>query len=53
MATTSMSVRPLSTMARRTLRPIRPKPLMPTLTVMGCLLCAAGNGVGAEVDPAG
>src|SRR5690606_5837927 len=34
MATTSMSLRPLSMMARRTLRPMRPKPLMATRTVM-------------------
>src|SRR5688572_7062915 len=33
-ATTSMSRRPLSTMARRMLRPMRPKPLMATFTVM-------------------
>jgi hypothetical protein len=33
-ATTSMSLRPDSTMARSTLRPMRPNPLMATLTVM-------------------
>src|SRR6476469_5312826 len=33
-ATTSMSLRPDSTMARRMLRPMRPNPLIATLTVM-------------------
>ncbi len=33
-ATTSMSLRPDSTMARRTLRPMRPKPLIATLTAI-------------------
>src|SRR5688572_20819062 len=34
-----MSLRPLSTMARRTRRPMRPKPLMATLTVIFVLFC--------------
>jgi hypothetical protein len=34
MATTSMSVRPDSMIARRTLRPIRPNPLIATLTAI-------------------
>jgi hypothetical protein len=34
MPTTSMSVRPLSAMARNMLRPMRPNPLMATRTVM-------------------
>src|SRR5688572_28500986 len=36
---TSRSLRPLSMMARRTRRPIRPKPLMATLTVIFFLFC--------------
>src|SRR5262245_39801034 len=36
-----MSRRPDSTMARRTLRPIRPNPLMNTRTVMSCSFIAA------------
>src|SRR5688572_26929523 len=34
-----MSLRPLSMMARRTRRPMRPKPLMATLTVIFVLFC--------------
>src|SRR5690606_37141385 len=38
-ATTSMSRRPLSTIARSTFRPIRPNPLIATLTVIAILPC--------------
>ncbi len=48
MATTSMSVRPDSMMARSTLRPMRPKPLMATLTVIsGFSLSVKGWRAGA------
>src|SRR5215217_3353387 len=47
-ATTWMSLRPLSTMARRMLRPIRPNPLIATFTAIVFTPCAARLFAGAS-----
>ena len=50
-ATTSKSCRPLFTMARKTSRPMRPKPLMPTLTAIGSSLLARNIAVWPKASP--